>query len=96
MKLPHDSIYQAHLAEWTTDAPKLQALRTILDQLGQDIYGRPEKLLMFTSSPTVSLIVALVWLFRNYCLSLIGIVTVHQRQDLAVAVLGSEPSRRLP
>lgn len=28
---------------------------------GEDIYGRAEKLVIFTSSPVISLIVGLVW-----------------------------------
>ena len=43
------------------DTPKLLALKTLIGQLGEEIYGRTERLLIFTSSPVVSLIVALVW-----------------------------------
>lgn len=48
--------------ELTGDAPKLLALKTLINHMGENIYGRPEKLLIFTSLPVVSRIVALVWL----------------------------------
>lgn len=60
LKCPEDSLYQLHLDQLTKDAPKLLALKNIIDQLGEDIYGRPEKLVIFTSSPVVSMIVGLV------------------------------------
>ena len=66
LRHPRDILYQAHLTELTKDAPKLLALKTLIDRLGDDIYGRPERLLIFTSSPVVSLIVTLVWFSFSY------------------------------
>ena len=57
---PEDSIYAAHLDELTKDAPKLIALEQLINALGEDVCGRPEKLVIFTSSPIVSLVVTLV------------------------------------
>ena len=54
LKHPEDSIYYAHLKHLTDDAPKLKVIRSIIDRLGTDIHGRPEKLVIFTSSPIVS------------------------------------------
>ena len=50
------------LAELATDTPKLRAPKTTIDFLENNIYRRPEKLLIFTSSPTVSTIMAVAWL----------------------------------
>lgn len=62
LKKPEDSLYAAHLDELKNDAPKLVMLESLINQLGEDIYGRPERLAISTSSPVVSLIVYLVWL----------------------------------
>ena len=40
LRYPENSIYQANLAKLTADAPKLQALKSLIDQLGTDIYRR--------------------------------------------------------
>lgn len=55
LKRPEDSLYQLHLDSLTQDAPKLLALEQIIQQLGTDIYGRPEKPVIFTSSPVMRL-----------------------------------------
>lgn len=55
-----DSLYAVHLKELTDDAPKLQGLKRLIDTLGEDVYGRPERLLILTIFPVVSLIVDLV------------------------------------
>ena len=56
LKKSEDSLYQVHLDRLTHDALKPLALEKIIAQLGTDIYGRPEKLVIFTSSPVVSII----------------------------------------
>lgn len=42
----------------TGDAPRLLALKTLIDSMGEAVYGRSEKLLTFMSSPVVSMIIA--------------------------------------
>ena len=60
LRYPEGSIYNAYLNELTRDAPKLVALKHLIDSLGEDIYGRAEKLVIFTSSLVSSLIISLV------------------------------------
>lgn len=57
---PEESVYNAHLNELTRDAPKLIALKHLIDSLGEDIYERAEKLVISISSPVISLIIGLV------------------------------------
>ena len=68
-KYPELSIYIYYLEELTKDALKLIILKTFINKLGQDIYSRPEKLVIFTSSLVISLIVALVSLLPLYIIS---------------------------
>ncbi|KAL9136302.1 MAG: hypothetical protein Q9175_002491 [Cornicularia normoerica] len=51
VKYPEDSIYYTHLEYLSKLAPKLLALEGLIQSLGQNIYGRPEKLVIFTSCP---------------------------------------------
>lgn len=60
LNTPKDSLYAHYLDELTAGVPKLIALKQLIESLGEDVYGRPEKLVIFTSSPVVSHIVALV------------------------------------
>ena len=48
------NLYALQLKAQTADASKMKALKSRIDQLGDDVYGRPEKLLIFTSLPVVS------------------------------------------
>ena len=60
MKDLEDSVYQVYLNDLTADAPILQVLRSSISVLWWDVYGILERLLMFTSSAVVSLIVIFV------------------------------------
>lgn len=60
LKKPEDNLYQLHLDNLTRDAPKLLTLEKIIDQSDIGIYVRPEKLVIFKSSPVASIIVGLV------------------------------------
>lgn len=73
VKYPEDSIYYTHLEYLSKVAPKLLALEGLIQSLGQDIYGRPEKLVIFTSSPVISFITCLVCFlpFSRPCLSIL-------------------------
>lgn len=55
-----ECIYNAHLNELTRDAPKLIALKHLIDSLGEDVYERAEKLTISISSPVISLTIGLV------------------------------------
>ncbi len=58
---PEQSIYAAHLDRLTRNSPKLQVLANgIIRKLKTDYRGRPEKLIVYASSPVVCLIVYLV------------------------------------
>jgi hypothetical protein len=69
-KMPLDRIYAKHIDELTADAPKLVALKELIDLLGEDIYGRPEKLVISTSSPVITCILAVVSLHLLRCSAL--------------------------
>ena len=66
LRTPEHNLYNAHLESLTRDAPKLLVLKILIDQLGQDINGRPGKLVVFTSLPVVNIIVGLVCLSFFY------------------------------
>lgn len=60
MKDPHSSPYKRHLTRLTRDTPKLLVLADIVRRLKTDVDGRPEKLIVYASTPVVCLIVSLV------------------------------------
>ena len=69
-KMPLDSIYAKRIDELTGDAPKLVKLKELIGLLGEDFYGRPEKLVIFTSSPVIACILAVVSLHLFRCSTL--------------------------
>ena len=68
--MPLDSIYAKHIDKLTGDTPKLVKLKELIGLLGEDIYGRPEKLVIFTSSPVIAYILAVVSLHLFRCSTL--------------------------
>ena len=40
LKLPDDSLYSLHLGYLTQDAPKMIELKSLIERLGDDVYGR--------------------------------------------------------
>lgn len=69
-QMPLHSIYAKHIDELTADAPKLVRLKELIGLLGEDIYGRPEKLVIFTSSPVIACILAVVSPYLFHCSAL--------------------------
>ncbi|KAK3174529.1 hypothetical protein OEA41_001775 [Lepraria neglecta] len=69
-KMPLDSIYTKYIDELTSNIPKLVKLKELIGLLGEDIYGRLEKLVIFTSSPIIACILAVVSLHLFRCSTL--------------------------
>ena len=69
--MPLDSIYAKYIDKFTGNIPKLVKLKELIGLLGEDIYGRLEKLVIFTSSPIIVYILAVVslYLFRRSTLT---------------------------
>ena len=70
--MPLDSIYTKYIDKLTSNTPKLVKLKELIGLLGEDIYGRLEKLVIFTSSPIIVyiLVVVSLYLFRYSTLTL--------------------------
>ena len=65
-----DSIYTKYIYKLTANIPKLVKLKELIGLLGEDIYGRLEKLVIFTSSPIIIYILAVVSLYLFRCSAL--------------------------
>ena len=68
--MPLDSIYTKYIYKLTANTPKLVKLKELISLLGEDIYRRPEKLVIFTSSPIIVYILAVVSLYLFCCSAL--------------------------